>query len=88
MGKKVSAYDENRIEALEAAYRDAYHALRIYEPHAAQAEVDQLQQQVTELHRQLQDITQTRSETDNLMNRLIADPQFLKLFKKKIRELS
>jgi integrase len=88
MGKKTSAYDENRVEQLSTAYIQAYDALRIYEPQASRSEVEQLQQQVTELQSQLHEIQEARSETDSMMNRLIQDPDFLKMFKDKIRELS
>jgi integrase len=51
-------------------------------------DVKQIQTEVAELRQELDDMQQARSQTDTLMNRLVADPQFLKLFKEKIRELS
>jgi integrase len=94
MGKKVSAYDENRVEHLRArvhfstAFMQAYDSLRIYEPQASRNEVLQLQQQVTELQRQLQEIQTSRAETDDLMDQLIRDPEYMALVRRKIRELS
>jgi len=48
----------------------------------------QLQSQVDALQRQLQELQATRKETDTLMDKMIQDPEFLAIFRKKMRELS
>jgi integrase len=88
MGKKVSAYDENRVEQLSTSYIEAYDALRIYEAQASRSEVMQLTAQVQALQSQLHELTTARRETDTLMNRLVNDPEYMALVRRKIRELS
>jgi integrase len=87
MGKKVSAYDENRVQQLSEAYIEAYDALRIYPKQAAQVEVDQLQAEVAELRSQLHAIQESRRDTDSLMDALVRDPEYMALVRRKIREL-
>jgi hypothetical protein len=88
MGKATSPYNENRLEKLSESYIGAYDQLRIYPKQAAQVEVDALQREVAELRQQLQDMQAARTQTDDVMNRLVNDPEFLLMFRKKLRELS
>jgi integrase len=88
MGKATTPYHENRLEKLSESYMHAYDALRIYPKPAQQKEVNALQQEVAELRAQLEQIQASRQDTDDLMNRLVDDPEFAMLLRRKMRELS
>lgn len=51
-------------------------------------EIEILKTQIAELKTLLKNITDTRSESDTVMNRLFEDPEFKQLIRKKIRELN
>ncbi len=88
MGKATTPYHENRLEKLAESYIANYDHLRIYPKQAQQKEVDALQQEVAELRAQLKELQDTRAQTDDVMNRLVNDPEFLLMFRKKLREHS
>jgi integrase len=57
MGKKISAYDENRLTKLFAAYREAYGNLRVYGA-GVNAEVEKLKKNMEELRAENQELRQ------------------------------
>lgn len=66
MGKKTSAYDENRITVLQEAYKRHYDALRVY-PKQVSVETMMIQDQKIQdqdriIHQQAQEIQELRAE--------------------------
>ncbi|MCW4040396.1 MAG: tyrosine-type recombinase/integrase [Candidatus Bathyarchaeota archaeon] len=53
-----------------------------------ETENQELKSIVKELQTQMQAIQEERKETDSLMDKMIQDPEFLAMFRKKLRELS
>ncbi len=61
MGKKVGAYDENRLSKLFNAYREAYDNLRVYGA-GVNAEVEKLKKSLEELRAENQELRQQLNE--------------------------
>jgi integrase len=51
------------------------------------ADMKQIQAQVAELHQQLHEIQQARSDTDEIMNQVFQNPDFRRVLRKTLREL-
>ncbi|MFH0749145.1 MAG: hypothetical protein V1915_04435, partial [Candidatus Bathyarchaeota archaeon] len=72
-------------QELYETYKKAYNELRVYERKEDEAEA--LNKQVQELQSRLDNMTQKRRDSDEIMDQLFKDPTFRITLKERLREI-